>query len=227
VRAIVIADCHGRPDLITNALEHAKYDGKKDRFIFAGDFLDIGNDPDKCLEILTKNNAEMLWGNHEVSVLLKKPVVPQSVVSWEYQGVFQHLVRSKAWKVAAAHAGVLITHAGVSQVYWRALGGYEEMGADYVAHYFNSRFEVILDVPEIAMDFWASDSLLWFRPDLLAPLPGIVQVVGHTPPELIPLKDRDFYISVDPYTTNGFGPDRFRYAIIEDDEVFVFDSNEA
>jgi hypothetical protein len=226
MRCIVIADAHAQPWLIENALEHFHYDKNKDRLIFAGDFLDIGNDPDKCLNILEENKAEMLFGNHEVSVLLRKPVTPQSAVSWEYQTFFEKLVRDPAqpWKVATAHDGVLITHAGVSQVYWRALDGYEEMGSDYIAHYFNKRFEMILDVPEIALDFWASDSPLWFRPGLLMPLQGIVQVAGHTPAEQLP-KDKDYY-SVDPYSRHNFNRDRYRYAIIEDGNVQVYDSND-
>ena len=226
MRCIVIADAHAQPWLITNALEHSQYDKDKDRLVFAGDWQDIGNQPDECLNILEENKAEMLWGNHEVSVLLRKPVTPQSAVSWDYHFFFQKLVRDPAqpWKVATAHQGVLITHAGVSQVYHRALYGYEEMGADYVADYFNKRVELILDVREMELDFWASDSPLWFRPGLMQPLPGIAQVAGHTPAEMLP-KDENYY-SVDPYTKDKFDGDRFRYAIIQDGEVQVHDSNE-
>jgi predicted phosphodiesterase len=226
MRCIVIADAHAQPWLISNALEHSHYDKKEDRLIFAGDFLDVGIEPDKCFDILEEQGAEMLFGNHEVSVLLNKPVTPQSLVSWEYQAMFEKLVRDpeQPWKVATAHDGVLITHAGVSQVYHRALYGYEEMGADYVADYFNKRFELILDVPEIALDFWANDSPLWFRPGLMAPLPGIVQVAGHTPAEMLP-KDENYY-SVDPYSRHNFSRDRYRYAEIIDGDVQVYDSND-
>jgi hypothetical protein len=93
-----------------------------------------------------------------------------------------------------------------------------------VAHYFNKRFELILDVPEVALDFWADDSPLWFRPGLLMPLLGIVQVAGHTPAEQLP-KDDGFY-SVDPYTRHNFNRDRYRYAEIIDGNVRVYDSND-
>jgi hypothetical protein len=98
------------------------------------------------------------------------------------------------------------------------------MGADYVARYFNKRFELICDIPEIALDFWADDSPLWFRPGLLQPLLGIVQVAGHTPAERLP-KDEGFY-SIDPYSRHGFTKDRYRYAIIQDGKVEIFDSND-
>jgi hypothetical protein len=64
VRAVIIADAHAQPWLITNALEHSQYDKNKDRLIFAGDFLDIGIEPDECLHILEEQGAAMLWGNH-------------------------------------------------------------------------------------------------------------------------------------------------------------------
>jgi hypothetical protein len=223
MRAIVISDAHGQPHLIKNALEHSSYDKDEDRLIFAGDFLDIGNQPDKCLDILTENNAEMLWGNHEVAILLGKQVTPQDTVSWEYQAMFHKYAENGTWKVATTHEDVLITHAGVSQVYTGLLGGYEEMGAQYVAHTFNMRFGCMLETREVELDFWADDSPLWFRPGLLAPLPGVVQVAGHTPAERLPKYEN--YYSVDPYSRYNFNKDRYRYAVVEDGQVTIHDSN--
>jgi hypothetical protein len=229
MRCIVIADAHGQPWLIENALQHSSYDKTSDRLVFAGDFLDIGNQPDECLELLEENKAEMLYGNHEVAILLDKQIWPQNKVSWEFKALFQELVRNpvsrwypdKPWRVATAHDDVLITHAGVSQVYWRL---FEGLSVQDIAKSLNERFSMILDVPEIALDFWAPDSPLWFRPGLMAPFPGIVQVCGHTPAERLP-KDDNYY-SVDPYSSYHFDSKRFRYAIIENGEVTIHDSNE-
>jgi len=226
MRAIVLADCHGHPELLLNALKHAQYDMAVDRLIFAGDFLDIGVKPDECFSLLMEQGAEMLWGNHEAAILLGKSISPQDKVSWEWEGTFKKLVRGyPKWKVATTHEGVLISHAGVSQIYWRKFG--LTPSVEPTAEYFNKRFELILDVREIEMDFWANDSPLWFRPGLLAPLPGVVQVVGHTPPVSIPYKDREFYITVDPFARQieNYPATRYRYAIIENGIVEVVDSH--
>lgn len=226
MRAIVISDCHGNPNYVKNALEHAQYNRNEDRLIFAGDFLDIGSDPYGCLALLEDSGAEMLWGNHEQAILYGERIHPQDIHSFEFVDLLKSKVRGPdKWKIATSHDGVLISHAGASQVYARLLPGYEEMGAQYVAHFFNSRFECI-DQEVIADDFWERDSPLWFRPGLMCPLPGIVQVVGHTPAHMILPEFRDIYISVDPFVRRSDPKTHFRYAIIEDEAVTVVDAND-
>lgn len=228
MRAIVISDAHGQPSYIQNALDHSKYNPQSDRLIFAGDVLDIGPSPQECLDILESAGAEMLWGNHEQAVLYGERIHPQDLHSFDFVDLLKSKVRGPdKWKVATSHDDVLISHAGVAQTYARMLDGYKEMGAPYIATVLNRRFECI-DQEVIADEFWAQDSPLWFRPGLLCPLQGIVQVVGHTPPHaLLPeFRDSGMYLSVDPYARNSKDHKRYRYAVIGDDyEVKVFDSN--
>ena len=226
MRCIVISDCHGNPDYIINALEHSEYNPKEDRLVFAGDFLDIGPSPQECLDILEAAGAEMLWGNHEQAIIYMETINPQSQESWKFADLLRSKVRGPdKWNIATSHDGVLISHAGASQVYAKLLTGYEEMGAQYVAHFFNKRFECI-DQEVIADEFWERDSPLWFRPGLMCPLPGIVQVVGHTPASMILPEFRDIYISVDPFARRTDPKNHFRYAIIEDESVTVVDAND-
>ena len=226
MRAIVISDAHGNPMYINNALEHSLYNPAVDRLVFAGDVLDIGTDPQGCLDLLEEAGAEMLWGNHEQAILYGERISPQDMHSFSFVDLFKSKVRGPdRWCVMAEHEGILISHAGVSQVYWKQLEG---MSAAEVATYFNDRFQHI-DNADIADEFWDRDSPLWFRPGLLCPLKGFTQIVGHTPPSsLLPeFLSSKTYISVDPYVHNHVGAEseRYLYAIIEDGAVSVYDSN--
>lgn len=225
MRAIVISDCHANVDYVVNALLHSRYDQKKDRLIFAGDVFDIGPDPKTCLDFLEDAGAEMLLGNHELAVLYGERISPQSLISWTFKDFIKSKVRGpERWAVMAEHDGVLISHAGVSQVYWETLEG---MSAEEVAAYFNDRFQHI-DIKAIADEFWSQEGPLWFRPGFLCPLQGFKQIVGHTPPShLLPeFAKSETYISVDPYVRHPSvaSGKRYRYVVIEDGIVSVYDS---
>jgi hypothetical protein len=72
-RTIILSDCHGRPDLITNVLDHAK---DWDRAVFLGDILDIGNHPLECIDILLENDINLIWGNHDLAPIINKHIHP-------------------------------------------------------------------------------------------------------------------------------------------------------
>jgi hypothetical protein len=206
MRAIVISDAHGQPHLITNALEHADYNQKKDRLIFAGDFVDIGSFPQKCLDVLQENRAEMLWGNHELAIILNKHISPQSIESRSLLGPISQI----PFKVVAIHDDVVITHAGVSIRYKTYADDFKKLN------------DVTLN------DLWHDDSPVWFRPGKVPVCTGIKQVIGHTPFEYIqkyfPETPLENVYMIDPYTTKGMGKDRFRYATIKNGDVTVWDS---
>lgn len=215
-RCLILADCHARPELITNALNHARYDPDKDRFLFAGDLLDIGFHPEECWTLLRRNKAEFLWGNHEMAVHLGKHIGPQDYYSFEFYKKMEKDARKESIKfsVAAVHDNVLITHAGLSSQFCDRI-----MDVEKITNVINkTSFERL----------WLGDSPLWYRPSAQSIHKGIVQVCGHTPPDYVfrngPIKD--LYV-VDPYTKNGFDDKgRFRYATIEDGQVKIEDSNE-
>jgi hypothetical protein len=119
-------------------------------------------------------------------------------------------IQSK-FKMAAVHDNVLITHAGLSEVYFK-----NQNNVNLIAEILN-RTKLI--------DLWSGDNILWYRPgEGIKPHPGIVQVAGHTPPAWCrPIKD--FYM-VDPFCKVGFNRKRYRYAVIENGNVEICDSNE-
>lgn len=206
-RCIILSDCHGSPHLITNVLKHSNYNINEDRLVFAGDLLDIGTDPQTCLKILRENKAELLWGNHDAAIVLRKFISPQDPYSWElYEKLRTH---QDEFKNAAIHDNILITHAGLSSAYFL-----DEYNVELIAATLN---ETSLK------DLWSNDNILWYRPDDIKPHPGIIQVVGHTPP--IWFRPRLNFYTVDPFTKVGFDRNRYRYAVIQNGFVEIFDSN--
>ena len=213
-KTVVIADCHGRTDLIENAIKDCP---DYDRLIFAGDFVDIGPEPEQCLELLLDLNARILWGNHDLAVLLGERIHPSGwhspyLVSMiaDYQDLF---------KVADNVDDVLVTHAGLSQAFWREYNFLES--ARCIAKKLNS-----LHLREV----WKPYGPLWYRPNTDLPPHLIKQVCGHTPPGYISKYYPDFWSKfpnfrvVDPYSERDFGPTRFRYVLIEDGEIAIHDS---
>jgi predicted phosphodiesterase len=205
MRCIVLSDVHGQPHLIKNVLKHSDYKIGQDRLVFAGDLLDIGTDPDTCLKLLIEANAEMLWGNHDAAIVLRKYISPQDPYSFS---LYEKLRQATNFKVAAVHDNVLITHAGVSSNYFK-----EDHDVNIIAKALNS-------TPLI--DLWSNDNILWYRPDDIPPKSNIVQVVGHTPPEYC--RPYENFYMVDPYCKISFNKDRYRYAVIENNNVSIYDS---
>lgn len=210
MKTIVISDCHGRPELINNAIEHSGYQENQDKLVFAGDFLDIGPDPLGCLDILEELDSELLWGNHDLARYLRHPIWPQS--TYDDPKIHERLCEvATKFKVATCHDGFLVTHAGLSECY-----DFEGAPINKISDYLNK-----IKLKE----FWVEYSPIWYRPNhYIKPYSGIKQVVGHTPPTSVPAF-QDF-VSVDPWCPGNFDdPKRFRYAVIKDQKVNIVDSN--
>jgi hypothetical protein len=218
MRTILISDVHGQPHLITNALDHAKYDIDNDRLIFVGDIIDIGFDALKCIQLLLDNKAELLWGNHDLAVPLGKSIWPQNAFDWEIQTEI-NAIQFK-FKCAAVQDNVLITHAGLSQRFYKVHNKRGNFGNDLnkIVSYLND-----LNWQKI----WTNDSPIWYRPNHSDPPMNFVQIVGHTPPGWIEKYGifENLY-SIDPYCEVGFNESRYRYAVIEDEQITIHDSNE-
>ena len=214
MKTIIIADCHGQPHLITNALNHAK---NWDRLIFLGDILDIGHEAIECFDILIANSAELLWGNHDAATIINRHIWPQN--SFDQETRNYTLEHSGYFKIAANVGNILITHAGLSKKFVKNTN----MNANYTIP------EIVQHLNKLNLEtVWCDDSPLWYRPTNKNPPLPIMQIVGHTPPEWIERSgfESDNFVSVDPYCTKNFGQDRYRYVEIENDIATLYDSNE-
>ena len=179
----------------------------------------------------------MLWGNHDVAVLLDRFVYPCSGESKEFRELFIERFRSGAWRLATCVDGVLVTHAGVSSEYALA---WEEYGREpaQLAERLNDEFHIIVDYlltsgrKDVRPPILGNLGPLWFRPPNESRehlIPGLTQIAGHTPCQwpgtVRELREAGVYL-IDPDVLGGLPPEdrcKYRYAVIEAGEVRVED----
>jgi len=239
MRTIVFSDAHGEPDIIQAVVEHSCFDPHSDRLIFAGDAIEVGRDSAGCLALLDKLGCECLVGNHEYAVYDGWPLEPE-VLPTDVEADVHRLIDGGLWRVAAESDGVLITHAGLSRSFAPDFEpfGAEHSVADFVAS-LNEEFAGAVKLGDfVAVRVVEEDGPLWYRPsESLPPLTGVLQVSGHTPPEMFGgsavaecWAGVGFYM-VDPcarcWRRRGFAPPvPLRYAVIENGNVRVVEEAE-
>ncbi len=134
-----------------------------------------------------------LWGNHEVSYILDRPVTGNTYVGEEYARLYRENFKPK---FVHLDGKVIFSHAGIFQDFLDANG----LGDCKTAR------EMVRGLNKLKMSaFWRDDSPIWARPqydEFVRPkvLDGYLQVVGHTPM-------RDIFreggvISTDVFSTN-------------------------
>ena len=123
-RVIVVSDPHGHPELIQNALDDAGFDVARDGLICAGDLVDGDLGPREAreeLDLLKRNQAQILWGNHDVAVLLDYRIDYQREWSRpDFTEAFRAVFAGDGplrWRYAVRVQGVFVTHAGISTDY--------------------------------------------------------------------------------------------------------------
>jgi len=143
--------------------------------------------------------------------------------------VTENLISGR-WRLAAEADGILITHGGVSELFQSA---FQQAGSVAgLVQTLNAGLQRAVQSYLTTGDAEFDEAgPLWWRPgELTKPLPGVVQVVGHSPLELIRARGdaqdwgkRGIYL-VDPYV-RGWRIRRFqppvpvRHAVIEDGAV--------
>lgn len=195
MRTIVISDVHGWPALVENALEHAGFRPRVDRFIFAGDLLDGGPDSACALDLIEDLANVVLPGNHELAAMFGLSISPQDPGSRQYADLFVERLLDFGghWRLAVAEQNVLVTHAGVSDAYasaWESAGRDVERFADALSSDLRvalGRLGVgTLESADELEPLLGLDGPLWWRPfwpGNSAPLEGVTQMCGHTPVE--------------------------------------------
>lgn len=240
MRTIVFSDVHGEPDIIEAVLAHASFDAGADRLIFAGDAIEVGRDSSRCLDLLEQLGAECLVGNHEYGVFTGRPVEDEPLDPELVRRVVDS-IESGRWRIAVAADGILITHAGVGKRFAvDAESGDAEGGADLIARVLNHEFEVaVASRSRKAGSVVGSSGPLWWRPGSNGvPIPGVTQIAGHTPAEILDGADaaahwaaRGVFL-IDPYVRGWrardfLPPVPIRYAVIEDGAVQVVEGEHA
>jgi len=239
-RTIVLSDAHGYPQMIAEALEHARFEPGVDRLIYAGDFLDRGDRPEECLSMLEDAGAEMLWGNHEVAVLLSQTIFPQGRESLGFWERLLQRFETGAWQLVTCVGDVLVSHAGISSEYSRAfalVGFSSEALAARINEEFREAAERGLADERLGEPCRVLDERgpLWMRPDWEGPegmLAGVAQVAGHTAPAgriVRELRDAGVHL-IDPGAARAWGASDLppcRYAVISGEAIAVLQEDGA
>jgi hypothetical protein len=252
MRTIVISDIHGYPELIEHALEHSGFRPGEDRFVFAGDFMDGGPGVERALQLIEELADVILLGNHEMAAMFGMEIMPQDPHAFDYAGRLSERMLDlsgkygERWKILAEEQGVLVSHSCISEEF---APEWDESGHDLTrfAERLNSEFRVVIARAglgkleaadeEEAMRLLGPDGPLWYRPlwgFQKSPLPGLVQVVGHTPPEAYEsagvalLESQGVHLIAPDVSEAEWGePDAhwlehaYRYGVIEDGRVRV------
>lgn len=246
-RTIVISDAHGYPELIRNALSHSGFKVGEDALVYAGDLVHRGPAAAECATLVEDCGAlaasalaprawevVVLWGNHDIAVLLDRFAYPNSPPADELRPLFRERFASHSWHLAACVGDVLVTHAGVSTEYaadWRACGNDPRGLAERLEEEFRGVISFLLQSRDGRVNPPILGNLgpLGYRPSLESPdllLPGLVQVAGHTPGGGVTARSLRAVgmFMVDPDVLRGLEPEdrrRYRYAVIESGGVHI------
>ena len=200
-RVLVIPDTHLKPKMFDLA-DKIMCERKVDYAVQLGDNLDDFYCYD---DQYRRHNARMvafyhehpetiwLWGNHEASYILDRPVTGNIYAGKEYAKLYQE---NFGPKFAHLDGKVVFSHAGIFQEFVDNNNLSDCKTAKELVDRINK-----LDLSA----FWRDDSPLWARPQydrLTSPsvLNGYLQVVGHTP--LRDISEKDGIVSVDVFSTN-------------------------
>jgi hypothetical protein len=215
--------------------------------VYAGDFVHRGPAADECVTLVEgcgrlaaspfhpeAGDVVVLWGNHDVAVLLDRFAYPNSPPAHHLRPLMLDRFEDGAWHLAALVDGVLITHAGVSTEYaaeWDAAGRDPGLLGARLDDEFRAVIAYLLRSPAGTVNPPILGNLgpLGYRPSLEARdrlLPGLVQVAGHTPGGGVTARAlrREGMYMVDPDVLRGLRPEdagRYRYAVIDDGSVRI------
>ena len=238
MRTIVFSDVHGEPSIIDAVVSHSGFRHNIDRLIFAGDAIEVGSDSWRCLEQLEELGAEFLVGNHEYAAWEGSPLEAGGLESIDPHVLSRVTQRVNAgdWVLAAHADDVLITHAGVCEMFDAEFNAGARGSVERMVDSLNEEFAGAIDRgPGLATGGVVHpEGPLWYRPcDRLPPLAGLIQVAGHTPPEVLPgdsaarsWAQRGVYLT-DPFVRRWLARLRYgapipvRYAVVEEGAVSV------
>ena len=200
-KILVIPDTHLKPKIFDLADQILK-DHKIDYALQLGDNLDDFYCYD---DQYRAHNARMLafyhdhpntiwlWGNHEASYILNRPVTGNVYAGKEYAYLYQENFYPK---FAHLDGQIVFSHAGIFQ---------EFIDANNLQNCQTTK-ELIEEINNLNLqNLWQDNSLIWARPqydNLTHPkiLKNYFQVVGHTPMKEI--ENQDNIISTDVFSTN-------------------------
>lgn len=207
VKALVVGDMHLKEELVLPRVDAAVRALGAERVVLCGDYVD-----EWCSSTLTTHDAldyltiwvktqrrhgltvDLVLGNHDAQYLLREPGPGTHTKLYD---VVADVLTKLGAQAAAAVGGSLVTHAGVTRTWAEAnLDCTNGFDADGLCQQLNALLDnggkrglntLAQAGPgrggaELPGPLWADQSELWSDP-----LPGVTQIVGHTPVESVEL----------------------------------------
>ena len=180
MKHIFVGDIHGRVDHVEAALAMP---GRK---IFVGDFVDSfsrsTDDMRRCLDLVLASEADILYGNHEMSYLMPKRHLCSG---WraETAALMAHYRKQiEARFVPFPLLGdLLVTHAGLTKALWDNQQLNRDILTQVLAEGFadSTSFFHRIGFARGGLDRYSGPLWCDYRHEF-EPVPGLRQVFGHT-----------------------------------------------
>ena len=247
MRILCVGDVHNKPEIFKKALQIADKESC-DKVLLMGDYLDdFGDTPETTFDTINELNKTLedprviaLIGNHELSYL-----EDQRCPGWSSAKRFlvdTYLPRRKL-ALSYQESNWLFTHAGLTGRWWKYANRlnitpgnkqeptyvqqeHGESYSEWLNRYWDTYPGIYKSIGKERGGFGIG-SPLWADWDELTKhnIPGINQVVGHTPGDSVRHKDHngDQLFCVDVWSNGGPGG----FLLWEDGDVTVLDSTGA
>jgi len=189
-KVLIVPDVHGFDFWKKNA-----YKQDYDEVVFLGDYVDEWHLTDEeIISNLTEiiefkkqypDKVTLLWGNHDVQYLYINRNIKCSGFRESYSAKLNEIFKrnNDLFKPIYRIDNVLFSHAGVSEAYARAVELYTGISdpVDSITEAWSIRSPICFVASHVVGGRDQLSGFLWARPgELTRPLPGYIQVVGHT-----------------------------------------------
>lgn len=224
MKTLIVGDIHGKVDVVERAL------AQEHPVVFVGDIADsfdhTVDEHIQCFRLIFKaideGKATCLYGNHELSYLIGKmrcsgwnhkmakwmdgePSGDGAPTHTEFVGGLRHQMATRFDYFQFYEPNILIVHGGLDKRIW-------------------DRYNLTLESLPQALAEWCADpnspaywigqsrggpmpcgGLFWCDFDReFRPVPGLIQIVGHTRGEKLRVKDGNFCVDYNDYTSDLF-----------------------
>lgn len=207
----VIGDIHGKKEIVEFFLNNFN----QEDLIFVGDILDSFDrsveDQIESLLMIKESDATLLMGNHELSYVNRL----YRCSGWNFN-TESHIVHIADWIMGLPKytwvGDVLVSHAGLTLEWFE-----EDPTIEQVREFLEEMPEIdMFQIPYSRGGYYPIGGILWEDFRHHTPIPGLIQVMGHTRGQDIRQKGTSFCI--DCLEDN----DRIKYVGIEDNKVFIY-----
>lgn len=209
MKTLIVGDIHGKVPVVERAL------AQESPVIFIGDYLDSYDRPVsdhiKCLELIEaaidSGKAQALLGNHELSYLMARMRCSgwNSKTEMHIHGGWGHKLREKFLAFLFYEPNILITHGGLDNLIWTQYNLSLETMPETLAEWANDPNSPAYWIGQSRGGPKPCGGIFWcdFEREF-TPVPGLIQIVGHTRGQTLRKNGKNFCIDYHDYLNDLF-----------------------